>query len=125
MMRSFSLSALILSGVALPGVALAHGSTKPHHGGMLVMVDGEIQVEAVAVPEGLDIYVSEEDQPHAATGLEGSVVVKDAPATRTSLQPMDGNHLRAAGIAPVAGQTIVVTIIDKATGVRNFATFQY
>lgn len=123
-MRSLSL-ALAVVGLAMPGAAMAHGSTKPHHGGMLVMVDGEVQVEAVPVPEGLDVYVSEEDQPHEATGLEGSVMVKDAPASRVDLKPMDANRLRAAGVAPVAGQTIVVTIIDKATGVRIFATFQY
>ena len=122
-MRGVAISTLVL--LALPGIALAHGSTKPHHGGMLVMVDGEIQVEAVPVPEGLDIYVSEEDQPHEATGLEGSVMIKGAPTSRVDLKPMDTNRLRASGMAPVSGQTLVVTIIDKATGVRSFASFQY
>ena len=89
------------------------------------MVDGETQVEAVPVPEGLDIYVSEEDQPHEATGLEGNVMVKDAPASRTELQPMEANRLRAPGMVPKPGQALVVTIIDKATGLRTFATFQY
>ncbi|MEP7221764.1 MAG: hypothetical protein ABI673_03740 [Novosphingobium sp.] len=116
---------LLFALVSLPSAALAHGSTQPHHGGTLVMVDGEVQVEAVRVPEGLDIYVSEEDQPHEATGLEGSVVVKDLPASRVALTPMDANRLRAAGMTPAAGQTIIVTITDKATGVRSFATFQY
>jgi hypothetical protein len=117
-----AISALVL---ALPAAALAHGSTKPRHGGVLIMVDGETQVEAVPVAEGLDIYVSEEDQPHEATGLEGHVVVKDDPASRTALQPMDANRLRAPGMVPKAGQALVVTLIDRATGLRTFATFQY
>lgn len=111
--------------LALPAAVLAHGSTEPRHGGKLIMVDGETQVEAVPVPEGLDIYVSEEDQPHAATGLEGSVMVTDDPASKTELRPMEANRLRAPGVKPKLGQAILVTVIDKATGIKTFATFQY
>ncbi|MEO7383662.1 MAG: hypothetical protein ABIU18_01890 [Novosphingobium sp.] len=116
---------IALSLLTVSGVALAHGSTKPLHGGMLIMVDGETQIEAVRLPEGLDIYVSEEDQPHDASGLEGSATVKDACAKPQVLTPMNGNRLRAVGLVPAAGQAVLVTIVDKATGMKTFATFQY
>ena len=114
MMRLFPILAFLGLTAALPAAALAHGSTIPRHGGKLILVDGETQVEVVPVPEGLDIYVSEEDQPHEANGLEGNVVVKDDPASRTELQPMEANRLRAPGVVPKPGQALVVTIIDKA-----------
>jgi hypothetical protein len=123
-MHPLSILAIGLA-LASPAAALAHGSTVPRHGGMLIMVDGETQVEAVPVPEGLDIYVSEEDQPHAASGLEGSVMVKDDPVGKTELRPMEANRLRAPGVVPKPGQAILVTVIDKATGIKTFATFQY
>ena len=124
-MRLRALVAIPALALALPAAAHAHGSSAPRHGGRLILVDGETQIEAVPVPDGLDIYVSEEDQPHEASGLEGNVTVKDAPASRTALKPMDANRLRAPGLVPRAGQAIVVSLIDKATGLRTFATFQY
>ena len=44
---------------------------------------------------------------------------------RVELQPLDGNRLRAPGFIPANGKVIVVTEINKATGPRSFATYQY
>jgi hypothetical protein len=33
--------------------------------------------------------------------------------------------MRAPGVVPRPGQAILVTVIDKATGIKTFATFQY
>ncbi len=117
--------AIALTALTLPAAAFAHGSTTPKHGGKMV-IDGETQVElAPAKDGGSDIFVSEEDVPHEATGLEGSAVIKDQPDSKVALVPAEANRLHAPGFAPAAGQAVVVTVIDKATGMKTFATFQY
>ena len=55
--------AVICGALALtPGMALAHGSMKPSHGGV-VQMSGEIMVELVTRPRSLEVYVTEEDEP--------------------------------------------------------------
>jgi hypothetical protein len=91
-----------------------------------MFVSGETQIEAVTTPDGLDVYVSEEDQPLAASGLSGNAIIKeDTSAGRVTLEPVDGNRLIAPGLVPAKGQSVVVTIIDKASGLRSFATYNY
>ena len=109
--------------LAVPGTALAHGSTKPRHGGIMV-VTGETQIETLVTAGGLDIFVSEEDQPLKASGLSGNASVKGS-AGRVELRAQDGNRLRASGLVPAPGQAVVVTVINNATGIRSFATYQF
>jgi len=59
------LAALALA--ALPASAFAHGSMKPQHGG-LVHMSGETLIELVTGPKGVDVYLSEEDEPVPAAG---------------------------------------------------------
>ena len=53
--------------IAAPAMLQAHGSMKPQHGGMVQMT-GETVFELVAGPKGVDVYLSEEDEPLAAVG---------------------------------------------------------
>ncbi|MBB4611954.1 hypothetical protein [Novosphingobium taihuense] len=112
-----------LSLVAMPVCASAHGSMKPSHGGIVTM-SGETMVELVRGSKGVDVYVSEEDEPIAASGLNAKLTVtaagekKDAPLVAQS-----GNKLSAAGLKVPTGAKVVVALIDKRDGAKTFATF--
>ena len=109
--------------VALPVSAQAHGSMKPSHGGVVTM-SGEIMVELVRGPKGVDVYVSEEDEPIAASGLNAKLTVTAAGAKKdTPLVAGKGNRLSAPGLKVPAGAKVVVALVDKRGGAKTFATF--
>lgn len=110
--------------VALPVSAGAHGSMKPSHGGIVTM-SGEILVELVRGPKGVDVYVSEEDEPIAASGLNAKLTVTAAGAKKdTPLVAGKANLLSARGLKIPAGAKVVVSLVDKRDGAKTFATFQ-
>lgn len=110
--------------VALPVSASAHGSMKPSHGGLVTM-SGEIMVELVRGPKGVDVYVSEEDEPIAASGLNAKLTVTAAGAKKdTPLVAGKANLLSARGLKIPAGAKVVVALVDKRDGAKTFATFQ-
>lgn len=117
---------LILAGAALavlPASAIAHGSMKPQHGG-LVQMTGETMIELVAGPRGVDIYLSEEDEPLAAAGFTAKLTQSVAGAkTEAALKPAGGNKLTAAGFKTAKGAKLVVALVDKG-GAKSFATFR-
>ena len=109
--------------VALPAAVHAHGSMKPSHGGIVTM-SGEIMVELVRGPKGVDVYVSEEDEPIAASGLNAKLTVTAAGAKKdTPLVAGKGNRLSAPGLKVPAGAKVVVALVDKRDGAKTFATF--
>ncbi len=108
---------------ALPLTASAHGSMKPSHGGLVTM-SGEIMVELVRGPKGVAIYVSEEDEPIAASGLNAKLTVTAGGAKKeTPLVAGKGNLLTAPGLKVPAGAKVVVALVDKRDGAKTFATF--
>ncbi|HAF42241.1 MAG TPA: hypothetical protein DCG90_10825 [Sphingobium sp.] len=120
---------LIRSGIAAitllaaPAMLHAHGSMKPQHGG-LVQMTGETMIELVASPKGVDVYLSEEDEPLAAAGFTAKLTQTAAGAkTEAALKPAGGNKLSAAGFKTAKGAKLVVALIDK-SGAKSFATFQ-
>lgn len=116
----------ILFALALAATATAvsaHGSDKPHHGGV-TQVSGEMVIELVRSADGLDVYVVEEDQPIPAAGLDGRVTVVAAGAKQvTPLVLVEGNHLRAPGLGVSGGAKVIVALTVKATGAKAFGTF--
>ena len=116
-----SLTALAL--VAAPAMLHAHGSMKPMHGGMVQMT-GETLFELVATPKGVDVYLSEEDQPLVAANYTGKLTqTAGANKTEAVLKPAGGNRLTALGFKAGKGAKLVVAVIDK-SGAKTFATFQ-
>ncbi|MBF9151132.1 hypothetical protein [Novosphingobium jiangmenense] len=114
-------SALALA--ALSSAAFAHGSTKPRHGGV-TQVSGEMVIELVRSAKGVDVYVVEEDEPVAATGLDGKLTITAGGAKQAVvLAPGEGNLLSAPGLAVPAGAKVVVALTGKADGAKAFATF--
>ena len=103
--------------------AFAHGSLKPQHGGM-VQMSGEIMVELVKAPKGIDVYVSEEDEPVAANRFDAKMSVTIGSAKSDAvLKPQAGNKFSAPGVKAPKGTKIVVTLVDKGDRARTFATF--
>lgn len=121
-MKTISI-ALVFALAAVSTTALAHGSTKPRHGG-ITQVSGEMVIELVRSASGVDVYVVEEDEPVAAAGLDGRLTVTAGNAKQAvALVPGDGNLLRAPGLAVPSGAKVVVALTGKADGAKAFATF--
>lgn len=109
--------------IAAPAMLHAHGSMKPQHGG-LVQMTGETMIELVAGPKGVDVYLSEEDEPLAAAGFTAKLTQTAAGAkSEAALKPAGGNRLTAAGFKAAKGAKLVVALVDK-SGAKRFATFQ-
>jgi hypothetical protein len=109
--------------VALSGPALAHGSTKPRHGGQ-VAVAGETVIEMVRAPAGISVFVTSEDEPIASAGLTGKLVVTQGEKkTNAALVAGPGNRLDAAGLKVANGATVSVVLVSKATQERSVVSF--
>lgn len=120
---SFRTGLTALALAALPATAFAHGSMKPQHGG-LVQMTGETMFELVAGPKGVDVYLSEEDEPIPAAGYTAKLTQTAGGAkTEAALKPAGGNKLSAPGFRAAKGAKIVVALVDKG-GAKTFATFQ-
>ena len=114
----------IFIGLASP--VLAHGSMAPSHGGLVEMA-GETLAEIVPNTDGVDVYFSDGHDPLPADTFDAKLIVTPAVGEKFDaiLQPASGNWLTAPGVTPSAGTKIVVSVTDKGTGIRSFATFQY
>lgn len=114
---------LTASALTLAVPVFAHGSMNPHHGGM-VQMSGETMLELVSGPKGVDVYLSEEDEPVAAADFTAKLTQTVAgKKTEVPLKATGVNKLSAPGFKPVKGAKLVVALIDK-SGVKIFATFQ-
>ncbi|MEJ2458052.1 MAG: hypothetical protein P8Y58_07845 [Novosphingobium sp.] len=112
-----------LSLAALPVCASAHGSMEPVHGGLVTM-SGETKVELVRGAQGVDIYLSEEDEPLAASGFTGKLTIVTGTAkTDAALVAGAGNKMTAPGLDVASGAKVIVALASKASGSKTFATF--
>lgn len=119
----FALAGAALALLALPSFASAHGSMKPQHGG-LVQMSGETMIELVTAPKGVDVYVSEEDEPIPAASFTGKLTQTAAgKKSEAALKAAGGNKFSAPGFKAAKGAKIVVALVDK-SGAKTFATFQ-
>jgi hypothetical protein len=109
--------------IAAPAVLHAHGSMKPQHGGMVEMT-GETMFELVTGPNGVDVYLSEEDEPIPAAGYTAKLIQTVAgQKSEAPLRADGGNKLSAPGFQAAKGARIVVSLTDN-SGAKTFATFQ-
>ncbi|GEM_PF-743582 len=113
-------AALVL---AAPATAFAHGSMKPTHGGVVAM-SGEILVEMVKAPKGATFYISEEDEPVAASGYDAKVTVTSGgKKTQAVLTAAGGNKFTAPGLVAPKGSKVVVSLVNKRDQAKTFASF--
>ncbi|WP_374409935.1 hypothetical protein [Novosphingobium colocasiae] len=119
-----ALTAAALCGAGLLATtSFAHGSMKPMHGGK-VQMSGETLFEIVKGPKGVDVYISEEDEPLPAKDFTGKLIVTAGSQKTTSPLAVTGaNKFSVAGLKPAAGAKVVVSLVEKASGSKTFATF--
>jgi hypothetical protein len=120
-------AALIAAAPALmvPGTAYAHGSMKPQHGGAVQMT-GETMFEMVKGAKGVDIYISEEDEPLPAGNYTAKLIVTNPAGAKTTVPLTVGkdNRFSAPGLKPQAGSKVVVSLVNKTSGAKTFASFK-
>jgi hypothetical protein len=108
---------------ALPVAAWAHGSTTPQHGGV-VQMNGETLFELVRSPTGVSLYVTEEDEPVAASGMTARLSVTVAGERRDiTMVAGNGNQFVARGLTLRPGARVGVLVINRQTQARLGTTF--
>jgi len=117
----------ILSGLALacalPAAALAHGTTKPQHGGV-VQMNGETLFELVRAPAGVTLYVIDEDEPVEASSMTARLSVAVGGQRRDiAMVPGKGNQFFAKGLSLPKGASVGVLVINRASQARYGTTF--
>lgn len=114
---------LFLSTIGLSGAAMAHGITKPQHGG-IVQMNGETLFELVTTPAGVSLYVLDEDEPVNAAGMTAKLsVTVGAKKADTMMAAGKGNMFFAKGLKLPKGANVGVQVVDKASQARYGATF--
>jgi hypothetical protein len=115
--------ALLVAPFAAGGVAHAHGSTKPQHGG-IVQLTGETLFELVNKPAGVELYITEhgEDIPSSSASAKLSIT-SGAAKKEVSLTPAGGNKYVAKGVKVPSGSKVTVTLVDNTIKAKTFATF--
>ncbi|CDO34503.1 MULTISPECIES: hypothetical protein [Novosphingobium] len=122
----FAASLLVAAPAALiPGAAYAHGSMKPQHGGM-VQMSGETLFELVKGAKGVDVYISEEDEPLPASDFSAKLIVTSASGAKSTsaMSAVKGNQFAAPGVKLQAGSKVVVSMVNKSSGAKTFASFK-
>ncbi len=117
----------IFSGVALsfalPGAVLAHGATHAQHGGV-VQMNGETLFELVRAPAGVSLYVTDEDEPVAASSMTARLSVTVGGQRRdVAMVPGNGNQFFARGLTLLKGASVGVLVINRVTQARYGTTF--
>jgi len=119
----FVSGALIIAPFVASGEALAHGSMKPQHGGQVALA-GEVVVELVRAPRSVSVYLTDEDEPLAASDYTGKLIVSSAAGKRdVALKVAAGNRLDASGLKVAKGAKITVSLITKSNQARSMASF--
>lgn len=105
------------------GVAHAHGTPAPNHGG-LVQAVGETWLELVVKDGALELYVEDDGEAMDSAAMSGKVTVANgAKKSEYTLKPAGGNKLEAAGARVPKGAKVLTLLVlaDKKTKVA--ATF--
>ncbi len=88
----------------------AHGSTKPAHGGIVKIV-GETSFEFVALENGAEVYLKEEDEELDTAQMTGKLTVThEGGKSEAALQPAGGNKLTATNIKLPSGAKVSVSV---------------
>ena len=103
--------------------ALAHGSSKPEHGGV-VQIAGETLLELVVRPDSVALYVKEDDEEVASAGMTAKLTIAYKGAdTVVAMEPAAGNRFEAKGVKVMRGSKVAVVLTNKATQAKLGATF--
>jgi hypothetical protein len=104
------LAALVLGlSVLLFNTALAHGSAKPKHGGV-VATASDLGFELVGTQTGAVIYVDDHGKPIAPTGMTGKLTVLNGAEKSDAELVVAGDKLEAKGVKLAAGAKVVAAL---------------
>jgi hypothetical protein len=107
---------------AAPSV-VAHGITKPQHGG-LVQMSGEAFFELVQAPAGVSLYVLNEDEPVDARAMTAKLSISAAGRkTEVVMLAAEGHRFFARDLKLAKGTTVAVMVVDLVSKARLGATF--
>jgi hypothetical protein len=123
MKKSFGILAGFALLCTLPSGVLAHGITKPQHGGV-VQMNGETLFELVRSPAGVSLYVIDEDEPVAASSMTARLSVSAGGKRKdVAMVTAKGNQFFAKGLTLPRGASVGVLVINKASMARYGTTF--
>ena len=105
-----------------PVAALAHGNMKPQHGGIDQM-SGETVFELVVKPAGVELYVSEDDEPVLNTAATAKLVVSAGGKTSEVPLAAGANNGFVAPARLPKGASVGVVVVAKPSGVKTFTTY--
>ena len=118
-----SVLALSLSALAFNAPVHAHGSSKPEHGGV-VQVAGETLLELVVRPDGVALYLKDDDDDVASADMTAKLtIISKGAKTEVPMQAAAGNKFEAKGLKVVSGSKVSVLVINKSTQAKVGATF--
>lgn len=122
--RKQLLALVAVAALSLPSASLAHGSTKPQHGGVVQMT-GETLVELVYGPAGVALYVKEEDEDVESADMTATLTITTVAGAKSDVQmkPAGGNKFEAKGVMVPAGSKVGVMVVNNATQARSSVTF--
>ena len=114
---------LLAAPLAAGGAAYAHGNTKPQHGG-IVQMTGETVIELVNKPAGVELYISEEDEPVPSASASAKLTIGSGAAKKEApLAPAGGNKYVGKGVKVPSGSKVIVTLVNNTSKAKTFATF--
>ncbi len=121
--RKQLLALVAVAALSLPSASLAHGSTKPQHGGVVQMT-GETLVELVYGPAGVALYVKEEDEDVESADMTATLTITTVAGAKSDVQmkPAGGNKFEAKGVMVPAGSKVGVMVVNNATQARSSVT---
>ena len=109
MKRVLSVLALVAASLACNAV-LAHGNTKPLHGGVVQLV-GEKSFELVALPDGAELYVVDDGEDISSADMTAKLTVDIGGAkSEATMQPAGGNKFAAKGVKIPSGAKVAVLL---------------
>lgn len=119
--RWFPMAGLAAAALLIGQPALAHGVSKPMHGG-IVQVANDLSFELVADKDGVTIHLMDHGKPLAAKGISGKLtVLQGGRKTEADIQEAGDNRLRATGLKVGPGDKLVAVLSNvagKTTTVR-------
>ncbi len=111
MMKSKMMAVAVLALSALTlNAAMAHGESKPRHGG-IVQVANDVNFELVVEADGATIYLVDHDEPMSSKGISGKLtVLNGSEKTEVDVKAIDGNKLQAKGVKIASGAKVVAVL---------------
>lgn len=113
MMKKLLIVAVLALSALSFNVALAHGSAKAKHGGVLATAN-DLSFELAAEGGNAVIYIEDHGKPMAPTGLKGKLTVLSGAEKSEAELVVVVNRLEAKGITLAPGAKVVAALVTPA-----------